>query len=194
MRILFCGVGALGSTTALLCRNLPVELAFADHDRVESKNLLAQAYTRQAVGRNKAEALRLQLLNFYGVKAQAYPVRLEATNIETVGGAAGLLVDCLDNAAGRRLLSGYARAAGKPLVHAGVSGDGTFGLVRWDERFTPDEEDAPGQATCADGAHLPLIAQISATLARVVQDYVADGVRRDAMVTLSSVTTSITTV
>jgi molybdopterin-synthase adenylyltransferase len=190
MRVLFCGVGALGSTAVVLCRNLPVELAFADHDRVESKNLLAQAYTRQAVGRNKAEALRLQLLNFYGVKAQAYPVRLEATNVAAVCGPADLLVDCLDNAAGRRLLSSHARDAGTPLVHAGVSGDGTFGLVRWDERFTPDAEAAPGQATCADGAHLPLIAQVSATLARIVQDYVTGGLRRDAMVTRTEVRTT----
>lgn len=190
MRILFCGVGALGSTTVMLCRNLPVELAFADHDRVEAKNLLAQSYTKQTVGRNKAEALRLQLLNFYGVKSEAFPVRLEATNLDALAAPADLLVDCLDNEAGRSLLSSYARTSGKPLVHTGISGDGTFGLVRWDERFVPDAEDSPGQATCTGGEHLPVIGQVAATLARVIQDYVTNGVRRDAMVTLTAVTTT----
>lgn len=185
MRILFCGAGALGSAAAVLCRNLPAELAVADHDRVESKNLLAQAYTRQAIGRNKAEALRLQLLNFYGVTVAAYPVRIAATNIGTLAEGAGLLVDCLDNRAGREVLSAYARRTGAPLVHAGISGDGGFGLVRWDERFTADEEDTPGQATCAGGEHLPMIGQIAAVLARTVQDFVAAGTRRDVLVTLT---------
>jgi len=66
MRIVFCGVGALGSTAAVLCRNLDASLVFVDFDRVESKNLLAQAYVKQSVGKNKAEALKLQLLNFHG--------------------------------------------------------------------------------------------------------------------------------
>jgi molybdopterin/thiamine biosynthesis adenylyltransferase len=73
-----CGVGALGSTAACSWRILYATLRLVDFDRVESKNLLAQAYTRQAIGRNKAEALRLQLLNFYGVKVAAYPVQARA--------------------------------------------------------------------------------------------------------------------
>lgn len=190
MRILFCGVGALGSTAVMLCRNLPVELAFADHDRVETKNLLAQVYTKQAVGRNKAEALRLQLRNFYGIQAEGFPVRLASTNLAALADPADLLVDCLDNEEGRLLLAGYARRTGTPLVHAGISGDGTFGLVRWDERFVPDAADDPGQPTCAGGEHLPHIAQVAAALARVIQDHVADGARRDAMITLSSVSLS----
>ena len=47
--------------------------------------------------------------------------------------------------------------------------------MRWDERFTPDEEGTPGAATCVDGEHLPLIALVSSTLARTVQDFVATG-------------------
>jgi molybdopterin-synthase adenylyltransferase len=186
--VLFCGVGALGSTAATLCRTLPVTLGFVDHDRVESRNLLAQAYTRQSVGRNKAEALRLQLANYYGVRAEAYPVRLAATNVETLAGRAGLLVDCFDNAASRTVLSAHARRTGTPLVHAGLAGDGTFGLVRWDERFTADAEDTPGQANCAGGEHLPLIGLTAAALARAIQDFLVNGDRRDAMVSLSGVT------
>ena len=57
-RILFCGVGALGSQSVLASRNLDAALALVDFDRVESKNLLAQAYVKQSVGKNKADALR----------------------------------------------------------------------------------------------------------------------------------------
>lgn len=188
MRIVFCGVGALGSTAAVLCRNLEAALVFIDFDRVESKNLLAQAYVKASVGRNKAEALKLQLLNLHGVKAESFGVRLTRDNVEALCGGADLLVDCFDNRDSRVLLSDFARRAGKPLVHGALAADGSFGLVRWDERFVPDAEDTAGQATCEGGAHLPLIGLMGATLARTVQDFLKHGTRRDSMVGLQGVT------
>jgi molybdopterin-synthase adenylyltransferase len=187
-RILFCGVGALGSSAAVLCRNLDTQLVFVDFDRVESKNLLAQAYVKQSVGKNKAQALKLQLSNFFGVKTEALGVRLEADNVATLCKDADLLVDCFDNKASRELLSTHARATNTPLVHAAISGDGTFGVVRWDERFTPDAEDEEGQATCEGGEHLPFIGLVSATLARAIQDFLNAGTKRDAMISLNAVT------
>jgi molybdopterin/thiamine biosynthesis adenylyltransferase len=181
--ILFCGVGALGSTAATLCRTLPASLSFVDFDRVESKNLLSQAYTRQAVGRNKAEALKLQLRTYYGVDSTAYPVRLTVDNVATVAATADLLVDCFDNAASRRVVLEHGAAHGVPTVHAGLAADGTFGLVRWGARFTPDEADAPGQATCEGGEHLPFIGLVAARLAVVVAAYVRTGEQPDALVT-----------
>jgi molybdopterin-synthase adenylyltransferase len=190
MWVVFCGVGALGSHAATLSRTLGVDLALVDFDRVEAKNLLSQAYTRQAVGKNKAEALRLQLRTFHGVEAAAYPVRLTGQNIAQVAAGADLLVDCLDNQAGRLVVLEHARSSGTASVHAGLAADGTFGLVRWGERFTPDAEDADGQATCEGGEHLPFIGLVAAALAGVVRDFVRDGVRRDTLVTLQGVTTT----
>lgn len=187
-RIVFCGVGALGSSAAVLCRNLDATLVFIDFDRVESKNLLAQAYVKQSVGKNKAEALKAQLLNFHGVKAESFGVRLTTDNVATLCANATLLVDCFDNAASRQLLSEHARKTNVPLLHAAVSGDGTFGLVRWDERFKPDAEDVAGQATCEGGEHLPLIGLLSATVARAIQDFLKAGVKRDSMIGLAAVT------
>lgn len=182
LRIVFCGVGALGSNAAVLCRNLDAELVFIDFDRVESKNLLAQAYVKPSVGKNKAEALKLQLSNFHGRKAEAFGVKLSTDNVDALCSKADLLVDCFDNKASRELLSEFARTHGKPLIHAGISGDGTFGLVRWDERFAPDAEDTPGQATCEGGEHLPTVGAIASALARAIQAFVKDGARRDFIV------------
>lgn len=190
-RIALCGVGALGSHAALFCRNLEATLVLVDFDRVESKNLLSQAFVKASLGKNKAEAMKAQLFNFYGVKAEAFGVRLGSDNVETVLARTDLVVDCFDNAASRRLTSRFARAHETPLVHAGLSGDGTFGLVRWDERFVADEEDTPGQATCETGAHLPLVALLTAALARVVQDFLSSSERRDALVSLKAVTPSV---
>ncbi len=187
MRVVICGVGALGSTAVQYCRNLEAELRLVDFDRVESKNLAAQWFVKQSLGKNKAEAARLQLANFYGAKAEAMGVRLAATNAAQLLADCQLAVDCFDNADSRLLLSEAARAANVPLVHGALAADGTFGLVRWDERFTADREDEPGQATCEGGGHLPLIGLAGATLARAIQDFVKSGERRDYLISLSGV-------
>jgi len=187
VRIVFCGVGALGSTAVLYSRNLDAELRLVDFDRVESKNLAAQWFVKQSVGKNKAEAIRLQLANFYGAKVEALGVRLGAHNAAQLLDGAGLAVDGFDNADSRILLADAARAADVPLVHGALAADGTFGLVRWDERFTADREDAAGQATCEGGEHLAMIGVVAATLARAIQDFVRSGARHDYLISLSGV-------
>lgn len=186
-RIVFAGVGAIGSSAAMLCRNLEARLVFIDFDRVESKNLASQAYVKPSVGKNKADALKLQLLNFHSVQTEAFGVRLGPDNVRTLLEGADLVVDAFDNAKSRGVLSDHARQAGLALVHAGVSGDGTFGMVRWDERFKPDAEDHEGQATCEGGAHLPLLGLLSSTLARIIQEHLSSGEKHDALVTLRGV-------
>jgi len=188
MKIVFCGVGALGSTAAVLCRNLDANLMFIDFDRVESKNLQAQSFVKQSLGKNKAAALKLQLQNFYGIKTDAATVRITADNVEALLSDADLLVDAMDNIKSRLLVSEFAKTADKPLVHAAISADGTFGMVRWDERFAPDAEDEEGQATCEGGQFLPFIGLVSSALARAIQDYVEKDVQRDSIVSLSAVT------
>jgi molybdopterin-synthase adenylyltransferase len=116
-------------------------------------------------------------------------VRVVADNVAQVCAGGDLIVDCFDNRAGREVLSAHARAAALPLVHAALSGDGTFGLVRWDEHFTADAEDQAGQATCEGGEHLPFIGLLAAALARSIQDFVAQGIRREAIVSLSALNT-----
>jgi len=192
VKIVVCGVGALGSTAVWFCRNLDAQLALVDFDRVESKNVMAQSFVKASIGKNKADALKAQLLTFFGVKAEAFGVRLGETNVEAICGSADLVVDAFDNLKSRRVLSDFARGKSKALVHAALSGDGMFGIVRWDERFEPDAEDADGQATCEGGEHLPLIGVLGSSLARVIQDWVKDGTRRDVMVTLHGVTTTHT--
>jgi molybdopterin-synthase adenylyltransferase len=181
-RVVFCGVGALGSNTVVACRNLEAQLVLVDFDRVESNNCLSQAFVKPSVGKNKAEALRLQLGNFWGVKAEAFGVRVEEHNVATLCRNADLVVDAFDNANSRRLLATWAKSTDTPLVHAAVSADGTFGLVRWDERFAADDEPAEARATCEGGEHLPMIGLIAATLACVVQGFLQSGTRRDAMI------------
>lgn len=179
MKILFCGGGALGSHALQLGRDLEAELAVIDDDRVESKNLVSQWFVKQMVGRNKASALKAQLRNFYGVRLQDYPVRLTGLNVETVLGAADLVVECFDNAESRQLVQGFVRAKDKACLHGGLAADGRFGVVRWDEHFIIDSEDVPGQATCEGAGFLPLITMVSAALVGSIRDWMETGEKRN---------------
>jgi hypothetical protein len=143
---------------------------------------------KPSLGKHKAEAVRLQLANFYGKTVEARAVRLAATNAAQLLAGAALALDCFDNADSRHVLADAARALGVPLLHGALAADGSFGLVRWDERFVADREDAPGQPTCEGGEHLPMIGLVGATLARAVQDFLRDGTRHDYQVALSGVT------
>jgi len=142
---------------------------------------------KPSVGKNKAEALKLQLSNFHGIKAESFGVRLASENIDTLLANADLVVDCFDNQKSRLLVSDWCRTKQKPLVHAALAADGSFGLVRWDARFVADPEDHEGQATCEGGEHLPLIGLLTAALARAIQDFVKSADQRDFMVSLNGV-------
>jgi hypothetical protein len=207
-KIVFMGVGALGSNAAVLCRNLDADLWFIDDDRVESKNLSAQAYVKQSLGKNKAMVLKAQFLNFWGIGAYAYSVRCTKDNVRVLCENADLVIDCFDNIASRRVLSEHCRPQGGPsakllggqavmylpkgvpLVHAAIAGTGDFGLVRWDERFVPDAEGKEGEATCEGGEHLPFIGALAGALARVVQEFLKTGAKRDVMVSANAVITT----
>ena len=174
MKILFCGGGALGSHALFLARDLQHDLAVVDFDRVETKNLASQWFVKQMIGKNKATALKMQLLNFYDVKIHDYTVRLIALNRDTILNDAGLVVDCFDNAESRHVVQSYVRATQKPCIHAGLAANGEFGVVRWDQHFTIDEEGVPGQATCEGRGFLPLILRVSSSLVASIQFFLAD--------------------
>lgn len=175
MKILFCGGGALGSHALFMARDLEHELAVIDFDRVETKNLASQWFVKQMVGKNKATALKTQLLNFYDVRLQDYTVKLTALNADAILGAADLVVECFDNAESRRVVQNFVRSKQKPCVHGGLAANGEFGVVRWDEHFTIDDESVPGQATCEGRGFLPLILRVSSSLVASIQFNLADG-------------------
>src|SRR6267142_1634385 len=86
-----------GGVRGLQIANLPdnafERVLFCDFDRVESKNILAQAYVKQSIGKNKAEALKLQLSNFWGWKTESSSVKIGEENIDAVLGTSDLLID-----------------------------------------------------------------------------------------------------
>lgn len=181
MRVCIFGVGALGSHAALFLRNAGAVLRLVDFDRVESRNLQSQAHVRTSVGTYKTASMQGVLTQMWGMQrnlVEARPVRASPENLRELCADCDLLLDCLDNAAGRILLQNHARASTLPLLHAAISADGHVGLVRWDEAFTAEQEGQAGQATCEDGGRmLPEIAVLGALVARAAREFLDKGHR-----------------
>ncbi len=176
--IILVGVGALGSHVALLGRNLDARWTLIDFDRVEQKNTLSQQHTRLGLGRNKAQAMAQSLQGLFNHRVEAIPHKVTSDNAEVLLGGADLLLDCLDNGAGRRLVQGVARSRGIPCLHGALAADGSFGRVVWDGDFAVDDEDVAGQPTCEGGEHLPFIAWVAACMTQRVKDFLASGEQR----------------
>jgi hypothetical protein len=143
-RVVVCGVAALGSTAVHYCRNLEVELRLVDFDRVESKNLAAQWFVKQSVGKNKAEAIRLQLANFYGANAEAFGCGSRRPMPHSCSPAArSRSTASTTPIAGSHCPTPRAPPACRwstprsPAMGRSGSSAGTFGIVRWDVRHRP---------------------------------------------------------
>jgi len=179
--IVVVGAGALGSHLLLLSRNFPAKFTVIDFDRVERKNTLSQFHSKMGVGRNKAQAMQQALQGLFGVRLQAVPHKLTADNAERLLTGADLIVDCVDNAAARELIQGFAKANGVPCLHGALAADGGYARVMWTEAFSIDGG-GEGEATCEDGQHLPFIAVAAARMAHTIQHFLSTGSKASAHV------------
>lgn len=134
LRIVICGVGALGSNLAeTLVRQGVARLRLIDHDRVEEHNIGTQTYVQADIGQPKADALRKHLFRVAGVEAEAVRKQLTSDNARVLLKDVDLIVDAFDNSASREIVQQHARAAGIPTLHAGLFAD--YGEVVWDAAY-----------------------------------------------------------
>jgi hypothetical protein len=175
--IVIVGVGALGSPLGLYLRNEEAGLKFVDHDRIEAKNVMAQAHTKMGISKNKTIALQQMLRGFFGVETIAVPHKLTKDNAEQLLAGADLVIDCTDNFDARIDIMEAVRKLDVPCLHAAVSADGDFGQIIWTEFFKPDEDEGDG-ATCEDGRHLPFYSRLSGHLGWEAQHFLKTGKKR----------------
>lgn len=169
--VVIVGVGALGSHAVLFLRNIGVPLKIIDFDRVEQRNTQSQFHGVKSVGKSKVVSLQQGMDFFFKTKLEVVPTQLTSLNTRELLGGAQLVIDCVDNAATRRLIQGYVREHKIPCLHGAVAADGSYGQVMWDEDFRIDQESGAGAATCENGDHLPFIASVSALIAKAAQDF-----------------------
>lgn len=171
--ITIVGVGALGSHVAQLLRN-EGELKVIDFDRVETKNVASQFHGKTTVGKSKVIALQGTMSLMFGKRVEAVPHKLTEYNAGALLDLCDLVIDCLDNADGRRLIQKHVRRAKLPCLHGALAVGGTFGRAVWDEQFVADEGGAGAAATCEGGEFLPFIGVVSAYVARAAQLYLRE--------------------
>lgn len=134
LRLVICGVGALGSNLAdTLVRQGMTKLRLIDHDRVEEHNIGTQVYALSDIGQHKADALRKHLFRVAGVEAEAVRKELKAANAEALLKDADLIIDVFDNSGSRQLVQDFARSSKAAALHVGLFAD--FGQVAWDESY-----------------------------------------------------------
>lgn len=171
-KITIVGVGALGSHVVLFLRNLGVPLKVIDFDKVEQRNTQSQFHGIKTVGKSKVSSIQQTLDFLFKSKIEGVSHQLVSDNLSQLLGGSQLVIDCVDNAATRRIIQGYVREHNIPCLHGAVSADGSFGQVIWDESFRIDQELAQGGATCENGDHLPFITLVSSLIAKSAQDFV----------------------
>ncbi len=150
VRLVLCGVGALGSHLAdNLVRQGVRHLCVIDRDRVEAHNVGTQLYDEGDIGGFKADVLRARLFRAMGVEIEAVAKELGERNVAKLLRGADLVVDAFDNSAGRGLVTEHCRATGLPCLHLGMNAD--YGEVRWNETYR-----VPGDVLAPDVCAYPL--------------------------------------
>lgn len=176
--IAIVGVGALGSHVAYFLRCVQDTTILAiDFDTVERKNTLSQFYGTGAVGRKKPIGLDQQMRFLYGKAIATNTNKVTELNAREVLSALGpsdLVIDCLDNGEGRRVVQTTCRALQLPLLHGALGENASLGRAIWDEKFVVDA-DGTGKATCEDGQQLPFIGVVSAHIAHVADTFLKTG-------------------
>ena len=145
-QITVCGAGALGS---LLCDNLArhgaANLRVIDCDRVEQHNIGSQIFDRNEIGAAKAECVAARVFRATGAEIEAHNKTLDEKSIAKLLRGADLVVDCLDNSAGRALLTDFCRERNLNCLHLGVNTD--YGEAKWNENYLVPE-DVAGTGAC----------------------------------------------
>ena len=181
MRIAIIGLGAIGSNLAmsLIADCKEHEYYLLDRDSVEPRNLQAhtQAYLREQIDMPKAKALRINIYNLLGIETQALIEDLGSKEIEVKTNEYELILDCLDNSAGRQYLYDYAKYHKCDCLHVGFSPQFTFEIC-WNKSYIVPE-DAAGLDICQLEGASSFVKYVASLASSVVQDFLRSGRKRN---------------
>lgn len=165
--ITVCGAGALGGNLAETLARMGLQhLRLIDRDRVETRNLSTQPYSRAEVGAPKARALANSLYRAAGARVEPLVLSLDGENAGSALSGSDVVVDAFDNREARAAVSQAARALDLPCLHIGFSADGLYGSGVWEPRYRVPET-VPGDP-CDYPLTRPFALTVAALAARSV--------------------------
>ena len=149
-RLVICGAGAIGSQLAdNLARHGAANLRVIDRDRVEEHNIGTQIFDRSEIGAPKAETVAARVFRATGAEIESFDKTIDQSSIKKLLRGADIVVDCLDNSAGRALLTDYCRDTNLSCLHLGVNAD--YGEAKWNEHYL-----VPGDVAGVGACDYPL--------------------------------------
>lgn len=173
--VTICGAGTLGGNLAeTLARMGFTRLRLIDKDRVETRNLSVQPYSRAEVGAPKARALANTLYRAVQAKIEPLTTELTTANAPELLKESALVVDAFDNHLSRTAVSHAARTGELPCLHIGFSPDGLYGSGLWEPGYVVPGE-APGDP-CDYPLTRPFALALCALAARAITDFFRLGV------------------
>jgi molybdopterin/thiamine biosynthesis adenylyltransferase len=180
--LVICGAGALGSLiTDNLARQGFRRLTVIDFDRVELHNTGTQLFGKGDVGAFKVDVLKAHCFRNTGIEITAYSKRLEERTVKKFLTGADVVIDTLDNAESRRLVSDYCLQAALDCLHLGMNAD--FGQVHWNEGYRVPDDVVEGDV-CDYPLARNLILILVAAGSEALLSYVLEGQKKNYSITL----------
>jgi hypothetical protein len=127
------------------------------------------------------EVLRQRLFRATGAEIEAERKELAERSAKTLLQGSGLVIDCFDNSASRRLVQETCRGLHLPCLHIGLYAD--YGEIIWDETYRVPQ-DVAGDV-CDYPLARNLILLVVAAASEVIVRFVLAGVRQSWSVTLN---------
>jgi hypothetical protein len=190
MPITICGVGSLGGPIAEnLARMGYARLTLIDNGRVEERNLSCQPYVRADIGAWKVKALANALYRAVAAKITPVAVLLDENSAGGHLVSAALIIDALDNRAGRKAVSASALCYDIPCLHVGFSADGLYGSGLWEPDYLIPQDGIEGP--CEYPLTRPFAQVLAALACRVVGDSLLEGVKQDVELTWGDMQVSV---
>jgi len=185
VKIGIIGLGTIGSNLAmnLIADCKEHDYYLLDRDKVEPRNLQAhtQAYLKEQIDMPKANALRINIYNFLAVEAGASKWDVGSSTKRYKHALPGepfdLVIDCLDNYEGRKVLSDYSKKFKTECLHIGFSPQFTFEIC-WDKSYEVPP-DIKGLDICSLEGASSFVKFVASLASSVIQDFLRNGKKRN---------------
>lgn len=190
MKILICGLGAIGSNLLdQLCTMHPeIEYHVVDFDVVEERNIKTQFYFSQHVGLKKAMAIRSAIHTKHSINqisVQAYQQKImshidlsQLLFSRDFDASKDLIIDCFDNIEARTYTT---EIPYKNVIHAAFN-PALHGEVTWNEKYQIPKATKDDIDICTNPLAKPFISFFVSLVAMTIEEFIGNNEKNNYIV------------